>query len=136
MDKLFTTKFICPEGRDKNGELVKCVGFCLTSKRLSLNGYNTYLACNSEGIVIAVDGTYKLTINGWPLLLLGTDQALDDNKMKHSFIPFGLAWVMSEPQLAYEKLLNSYLDSLRVFFAVEGNINIAVGLCDHADAIK
>ena len=43
---------------------------------------------------------------------------------------------MSEPQFAYEKLLNSYLDSLRVFFAVEGNINIAVGLCDHADAIK
>ena len=85
---------------------------------------------------LTVDGTYKLTINGWPLLFMGTDQCLDDAKLKHSLIPFGFAWVMSEPQHAYESLIKSYFDSLRVFFEVEDAICVKTGLSDHADAIK
>lgn len=100
------------------------------------NGYKSYLTCNGEGIVLSVDGTYKLSVNEWPLLILGTDQCLESTMMKHSMLPILFAWVMSEPQHAYEALMQAYIDSLMTFFGVVGDINVATGICDHADAIR
>lgn len=108
----------------------------MSSKKLLRNGYKTYLTCNAEGIVLTADGTYKLTINDWPFLVLGTDQCLDDTMTKHSMLPICFAWVISEPQHAYEALMQAYKDSLFTFFGVEGEVHVVTGICDHSDAIR
>jgi hypothetical protein len=80
-----------------------------------------------------------LTFNGWPLLVLGTDQCLDDNHFVHSMIPIIFASVRSEPQEAYEELFKAFPDSLHNFYGIskeelEG-LHIAGGVCDHSFAI-
>jgi hypothetical protein len=67
--------------------------------------------------------------NGWPFLVLGTDQCLDGNHFVHSMIPIAFAFVRSEPQAAYDHLLGAYPAAMLKYFDVEERINVVEGLC-------
>ena len=84
-------------------------------------------------------GTYKMTFNGWPMLVLGTDQCLDSMHRTHSSLPLIYAYVRSEPALAYVNLMEAYPNVLCKYFGVPedaaNNMNVVAGVCDHSDAI-
>jgi len=111
------------------------IGFVFASKNLIKNCIKIFEKCNEEGIVLAADGTYKLTNNGWPLLLLGAEIQMVSNDERLSCLPLLCAWVKTEPQLAYIKLFGWFEKVLVTYGEIEGPVNVVAGKCDHSDAI-
>jgi hypothetical protein len=119
-----------------------------------LNCRNVYTKFNIEGLVIASDGiihvfydfnnifksrieqhvgTYRLVINGWPLLILGAIVLNDDGT--HSCIPLLLAWVKSEPELAYRRLFEAFPAVLLKYFGFQ-DLHVIACVSDHSDSIR
>ena len=79
------------------------VGFvCTTKNILTKNLGNCYRVMNSEGIIACLDGTWRLLINGWPLLIFGTDLVKlgkeNSEGDSHTFVPFGFCFCRAETE--------------------------------------
>ncbi len=111
------------------------VTMVFSSKRLLLNAWNSHRVQNTEGIVLSADFKWRLTRNGWPLGVLGTDLALGDDKMVHSMIPFIFAWSTAESDESFRFLLDSFTSTLKTFFEIE-NLNVVAATIDHSSSLR
>ena len=111
------------------------VTIIFSSKRLLTNAANSYKKQNSEGIVLAADYKWKLTRNGWPLGILGTDLCLDDNKLVHSMIPFIFAWSTSESDDSFRFLIDTFISTIALFYGIL-DLNVVCGTIDHSASLR
>lgn len=84
-------------------------------------------ASNSNIRYICVDTTYKITVLGYPLLIVGTQD------IEHKFRPIGMAIAKHEREQDYVFLLRSLRDSLRTLLYYEWKIDLVMS--DASDAI-
>ena len=90
---------------------VKTLGFVFSSPAL-LGNIKTALRDMTQGLSLALDGTYKLLYNGWVLCILATHTvnytaSAADKSESHSSIPLLFCLVRTEGQPAYDALLQS-----------------------------
>jgi hypothetical protein len=78
-------------------------------------------------------GTYRLAINGWPLLILGALVQTKDGT--NSCVPLLLAWVKSEPELAYRRLFEAFPAVLLKYFGFR-DLRVIACVSDHSDSIR
>jgi hypothetical protein len=111
------------------------VTIVFTSKRLLTNAWNCYKTQNTEGIILSADYKWKLTNNGWPLGVLGTDLSLQDDKMVHSLIPFIFNWATSESENSFSFLLDTFIKSMETFFGIK-DLNVISATIDHSASLR
>ena len=111
------------------------VTIIFSSKRVLGNAVNAYSTQNAEGIVLSADYKWKLTNNGWPLGILGTDLCLDDNKVVHSMIPFIFAWSTSESDESFRFLIDTFLSTIALFYGIV-DFNVVCGTIDHSASLR
>ena len=69
-----------------------------------------------------------MTFNGWPMLVLGTDQCLDSMHRTHSSLPLIYAYVRSEPALAYVNLMEAYPNVLLPLWLTLNSPNLCISV--------
>ena len=107
----------------------------LSSKRLLINAWNCYNAQNEEGIVLSADYKWKLTSSGWPFGVLGTDLALENDKMVHSMIPFIFNWCTAESDASFSFMLDTFIGTMEKFFGIT-DLNIIAATIDHSSSLR
>ena len=97
--------------KDDDGNDVIAEGFVFASPKLIRN-ISTLIRDSLQGITLNMDGTHKLTFNGWVLLLLtssfvkrGKDKAEKEFAV-HSTFPLLLCFTRSEAQPAFDATLH------------------------------
>ena len=125
--------------KQEDGVEILSIGFNFTTKNIM---YNNMLGCyrvmNDEGIILCIDGTWRLVINGWPLLIIGTDFMNTENEHSHSFAPFGFCFCRAETEKANIELISSIIAAFKKFILedIEANFNVIGGILDHSNAIR
>ena len=104
-------------------------GFIFSSKAFLKNIQLMFGVMGNE-FTLYLDGTYKITNEGWVLLVLGTHSVTIGQRVTHSLRPFMCCWTYSENAVAVTALLK-YLK--RTALQIVG-LHIAVVSIDHCEA--
>jgi hypothetical protein len=107
---------------ESNKQTVGCVVSC---KKLIHTFIEFLDSCGNNGLDLAIDGTYKLIINNWVIIVLGTrylSRSSDENpntsteEYTHSFVPFVFGLCQSESKESFECLFNSLYKIVHQFY--------------------
>lgn len=137
-DEMIIVRYFKETVVTENGETREDYGFIFTTKTLIKNLEKCHLEMNTEGIVLCLDGTFRLCINGYVLLLFGTDHPNLSGPHSHSFVPFGFAFCRAETTIANRWLIEGIITCFKIFvlkdeFAV---VNVVAAIIDHSAAIR
>ena len=119
--------------QNDEGKLVPCQGFIGSSKAM-LNNLEKLAAAQPEGIILYLDGTYKLLINGWVLILLGgvTLKFSPTGISSHSFVPVLECITRSECEPAFAALFQTFCTVADRYAGLQLKISVLVQ--DHCQA--
>ena len=107
-------------------------GFIFSSKAFLKNIQLMFGVMGNE-FTLYLDGTYKITNEGWVLLVLGTHSVTIGQRVTHSLRPFMLCWTYSENAVAVTALLKCLKRTALQMFGIVG-LHIAVVSIDHCEA--
>eukprot|EP00644_Phytophthora_capsici_P013284 jgi/Phyca11/101126/e_gw1.5.410.1 len=108
------------------------LGILFTNRRLFRNLLFAREGHRHHGIVVSVDGTYRLHHGGWTLVPFGTVGVIYDSRhgYSHRFFPIAYLFVRSETTKSYdEDIRNKCVDFLG------WSLKVQFGTLDHADCI-
>ena len=114
------------------------IGIVFTTKRLLMDHFKpAYDAQNKEGLVVSLDGTWRLVVGDRPLLVFGSDY-LCEKSQSHSFVPWCFCWSKSENIVATDFLISKFVNACNLFILSDTDdaINVLVGIIDHSAALR
>jgi hypothetical protein len=114
------------------------IGIVFTTKRLLIEHFKPcYDAQNREGLVVSLDGTWRLVVGDRPLLVFGADYLCEESQ-SHSFVPWCFCWSKSENLFATDALISKFVlaCNLFIFKDTDEPINVKVGIIDHSAALR
>ena len=108
VDKYFIIGEFDQLAKNDEDKEVPCQGFIGSSKSI-LNNLTKLTQAQPDGLVLYLDGTYKLLINGWVLILLGgvTIKLTSAGAYSHSFVPILECITRSECEPAFSALFRA-----------------------------
>ena len=108
-------KFTAPTTKD--GETIMQPGFIFTSKSILMN-MKRRIEHQRYGLCLALDGTWKLTFNGWVLIVLATQEIVRSSmekdgyegaeKFRNSAKPFMFLFFRTETEAATRELMVTF----------------------------
>jgi hypothetical protein len=124
------------ESIDDKGEACSCAGFTLTSKDMINNLENAIETSHEQGLVLCVDGSYKLIIGNWVIIIVGStviifevDGSQSDASDHLSFRPHFMQVTMVEKKPAYDSLFETMVTVAKDFLGVD--LFVAKVIMDH-----
>jgi hypothetical protein len=115
---------------DKENE--NSMGFTFTCGKFMTNIKNCIE--NGEcGLRLSWDGTYRLTCNGWVLILFGSiyTKFKNDGSISHSFIPFTCTMTKTESIVAFRSIIDSFFTCLNLLNINKDRVNVLSFSQDH-----
>ena len=112
-----------------------CHTVVISSKKVLFNALHCYNACNEEGIALTADYKWKLTKNGWPLGVLGSDVITYKKGDSHSMIPFIFGYSTSESIDSFDFLLKTFSKTIDMFFNIN-DFNVVSANIDHSQSLR
>ena len=115
------------------GETVPCHGFIGTSK-IMLDNIKLLSLAQPDGLVLYIDGTYKLLTNGWVLILLGgvTLKINNSGDCSHSFVPILECLTRSECEPAFAAIYKCFCKMADEYSNIA--LKVSVIMQDHCQA--
>lgn len=116
-----------------DGDTVPCHGFIGTSK-VMLDNIKLLSLAQPDGLVLYIDGTYKLLTNGWVLILLGgvTLKMNNSGECSHSFVPILECLTRSECEPAFSAIYKCFCKVADEYSNIA--LKVAVVMQDHCQA--
>ena len=132
-EKYFIIREFDQLARNDEDREVPCQGFIGSNKRM-LNNLSKLVSVQPDRLILYLDGTYKLLINGWVLILLGgvTLKQSVSGAISHSFVPVLECITRSECEPAFAALFSAFCDVADKYAAVRLKISVVVQ--DHCQA--
>ncbi|ETP24493.1 hypothetical protein F441_02512, partial [Phytophthora nicotianae CJ01A1] len=111
------------------------LGVLFTSRRLFRNLLFARKGHRHHGIVVSVDGTYRLHHGGWTLVPFGTVGVIYDSRhgYSHRFFPIAYLFVRSETTKSYDELFKVIQNKCVDFLG--WSLKVQFGTLDHADCV-
>eukprot|EP01034_Spumella_vulgaris_P027267 gene27267-33961_t len=108
-------------------------GFIFSSKNFLNNLKLLHDVMGSE-ITLLVDGTFKITCDGWVLIVVGTHSVtIDERGLHHTVRPIMFCWTYSENAAAMKVIVSCIHNTAKELFGLPA-IHIAVASIDRSDA--
>ena len=123
-NKMFVTTTFDSQYTTSDGVVWPSMGWNMSSKKCIENMQEVYRCHREKGIVLMIDGTYKLFFLGWVLFVVGaTVVVFESNGESHlTFRPFMLQVTRTEDQFACREVLKA----LRYLAINKGGIDFMV----------
>ena len=117
------------------GERCNCVGFTLTTKDMIGNLQHAIEISEGTGLVLSTDGTYKLIIGNWVVIILGCTVVIfnADGTSQLSFRPILVQVTMVEQEAAYDALYKALIKIADEFLS-HSDLKVACMIIDHCQA--
>ena len=106
-------------------------GFIFASKNTINNIALAHTSAPDSGVTLIMDGTYKITTDGWVLVVLGTHSVTVGDDITHTFRPFMVCWTKSENGPAVRAVMMSLKNVARCFLGID-NLHISAVSIDHS----
>jgi hypothetical protein len=108
-------------------------GFIFSSKRF-LNNLQLLCAVTGTEVTLLVDGTFKVTDDGWVLIVVGTHSvSIDELGVHHTVRPILFCWTYSENAAAMKAIVQCLHNVARELLSLPV-IRITVAAIDRSDA--
>jgi len=133
MDRFVVLGQFNQSATNDEGETVQCQGF-IASNKMMLDNIQLLHVAQPDGLVLYLDGTYKLLDNGWVLILLGgvTLNVSAYGECSHSFVPILHCLTRSECEPAFAAVFKTFTQLADEYAGII--LKIDVVMQDHCQA--